>query len=332
MPIGEKADYMDSRYTIANFVEALRSPAKFMNEIQRVSNQTIGKALFHLKYGEGDDIMEEDWDNLILLDACRYDVFERVNYLDGDLEHRISKASQSEEFCEEYFEGETFHDSVYVTANAYGAQVSQNTFHDITVTFGEDYRGGHTEGRAPETVKEAAIEAYETHPNKRIIVHFMQPHGPYIGPKADDLRARLRDEGIEFFAWDRSDERTDRDGAIGNLMHAAQRGYITRDEFREVYIENLEIILEHVEDIIDIFDGKTVVSSDHGELLGEEKILAPRSYSHPKRTYARELRKVPWLIVNSENRREITEDPSIGEVSATESEIEAHLSALGYKG
>lgn len=322
---------MGSRYNIENLVEALRNPSKFLNEVQRISNQTIGKALFHLKYGEGDDIMREDWDNLILLDACRYDVFEQVNYIDGDLEHRISKASQSEEFCEEYFEGETFHDCVYVTANAYGAQVSQNTFHNINVTFGEDYRGGHSEGRSPETVKDAAIEAYENHPNKRIIVHFMQPHGPYIGPKANELRARLRDKGIEFDAWDPSDEKTTRDGAIGNLMHAAQRGYISHDEFIEVYIENLEIVLEHVEDLIAVLDGKTIVSSDHGELLGEENILVPRSYSHPKRTYVRELRKVPWLIVNSENRRDVTEDPPIGEISAMESEIEAQLEALGYK-
>ncbi len=31
------------------------------------------------------DIIEEDWDNLIILDACRYDFFERVykDYLAG---------------------------------------------------------------------------------------------------------------------------------------------------------------------------------------------------------------------------------------------------------
>lgn len=322
---------MGPRYNIKNFIESLRTPSKFINEIQRLSNQTIGKALFHLKYGEGDEIMEEDWDNLILLDACRYDVFDQVNYLDGDLERRISKPSQSEEFCEEYFEGKTFHDSVYVTANAYGAQVSQNTFHDIYVTFGEDYRGGHSEGRAPETVKDAAIEAYENHPNKRIIVHFMQPHGPYIGPKAEELRARLRSKGIEFVDWNRSDGTANRDGAIGNLMHAAQRGHISHSKFRKIYIENLEIVLENVEELNTILNGKTIVSTDHGELLGEEKILVPRQYSHPKRTFARELREVPWLIVNSEKRRHVTEDPPVGEISATESEIEAQLEALGYK-
>ena len=322
---------MNSKYNFKNFVEALLNPSNFLDEIQRISNQTVGKALFYQRYGEGDDIMKEDWDNLILLDACRYDVFKQVNDLNGDLEHRISKASQSEEFCEEYFEGETFHDSVYVTANAYGAQVSENTFHDIKVTFGEDYHRGHSEGREPETVKEAAIEVIENYPNKRIIVHFMQPHGPYIGPKADEFRTQLRGEGIEFAAWDCPDETKNRDCTIGNLMHAAQRGYISQDEFKEIYIENLKIVLDHVEELLTILKGKTIVSSDHGELLGEGKVLVPRSYSHPKRTYINELRKVPWLIMNSENRRYITEDPPIGEISATESEIGTQLEALGYK-
>lgn len=74
----------------------------------------------------------------------------------------------------------------------------------------------------------------------------MQPHGPYIGPKAEELRARLRGKGIEFVAWDRYDETANRDGAIGNLMHAAQQGHIPHSEFREVHIENFEIVLEHV--------------------------------------------------------------------------------------
>jgi len=29
--------------------------------------------------------------------------------------------------------------------------------------------------------RDAAIEAYEQFPNKRLIIHFMQPHGPFIG-------------------------------------------------------------------------------------------------------------------------------------------------------
>jgi len=31
-------------------------------------------------------LMDEDWDNVIILDACRYDQFERHNILDGEID------------------------------------------------------------------------------------------------------------------------------------------------------------------------------------------------------------------------------------------------------
>jgi hypothetical protein len=33
-----------------------------------------------------------------------------------------------------------------------------------------------------EVVTEAALEAAEWYPNERLIVHYLQPHAPYIGP------------------------------------------------------------------------------------------------------------------------------------------------------
>lgn len=32
---------------------------------------------------DGVFVMREDWDNLIILDACRYSLFEKYNYLNG---------------------------------------------------------------------------------------------------------------------------------------------------------------------------------------------------------------------------------------------------------
>ena len=50
---------------------------------------------FYYKRNDGTHIMDEDWDNLIILDACRYDLFEEVNTIDGTLESRISLGSAS---------------------------------------------------------------------------------------------------------------------------------------------------------------------------------------------------------------------------------------------
>lgn len=36
-------------------------------------------------------VMDEDWDNLLILDACRFDMFENRNILPGQLDYIYSK-------------------------------------------------------------------------------------------------------------------------------------------------------------------------------------------------------------------------------------------------
>ena len=66
-------------------------------------------AWFLLKYGRGKDVVDADWDNLIILDAYRYDDFESVNNLDGELQQIVSKGSDSPMFMEKTFSGRTLH-------------------------------------------------------------------------------------------------------------------------------------------------------------------------------------------------------------------------------
>ena len=60
------------------------------------------------------------------------------------------------------------------------------------------------------------------------------------------------------------------------------------------------IVLSHIKELISIFSGSTIVTSDHGNLFGERPhILYPfREYGHPRGLYVDELVLVPWLIVN----------------------------------
>jgi len=53
------------------------------------------------------NIMEEEWDYLIILDACRYDYFSAFwkNYFDGELEKRVSLGSCMLEWCLKSFKG-----------------------------------------------------------------------------------------------------------------------------------------------------------------------------------------------------------------------------------
>lgn len=61
----------------------------------------------------------------------------------------------------------------------------------------------------------------------------------------------------------------------------------------KAYEKNLEQVLEHVEELSNILEGKTVVTADHGDLLGENGL-----YGHPGNSNLKVLRKVPWDVIS----------------------------------
>jgi hypothetical protein len=60
------------------------------------------------------------------------------------------------------------------------------------------------------------------------------------------------------------------------------------------YKENLRHVLKNVEDLLEIINGKTVITSDHGNLIGDRLSPIPvRGYGHPSGLRAPELVKDP---------------------------------------
>lgn len=119
------------------------------------------------------------------------------------------------------------------------------------------------------------------------------------------------------------------------LMDAAEAGYVSPAELQAVYVENLERVLEHVERLVERLDGKTVITADHGELLGETTNLYSRltgdRYEHPGYVWTPELRLVPWLVVPWENRRDIVAERPVERDDVDDEVVEEHLRALGYQ-
>ncbi|WP_123620074.1 hypothetical protein [Halorubrum sp. CSM-61] len=264
--------------------------------------------------------MSEDWDTLVLLDACRYDTFSDVSTLNGNLQSVQSKGSWSWEFMEENFEGRDLHDTVYVTANPYAEDLSHDIFHTIESVLSEwkDDLGTVL----PADVTQAAIEASETYPNKRLIVHYMQPHQPWIGPTADAICERA-----EVSGW--MHNRVEGDHGRGEFG-LVRDGVISHDEMEQAYQESLEITLDHVQQLLDTVPGRSVVTADHAELLGERIIpLTRRRYGHPMNLKCKTLRRVPWLEIPSETRRDVSPDPPVESTMTLESR-EDRLTALGY--
>ena len=276
----------------------------------------LNNLIFNLRHSTGTRVMAEDWDTLIILDACRYDMFEERVPFEGELESRISLGSTSEEFLRQNFEGGEYHDTVYVNANVYFPQVGLDrgdTFHaviDLLDEWDEELEIAH-----PETVTEAAKEAHERFPNKRVIVHYMQPHLPFIGDRGLEIRERLgqRNGWIPL-----------REGTTS----------VTVEELWEGYNENLDIAFDYIDELLEDINGKVVLSADHGNMVGERQgpIPTKRMFGHPWGVYSEELVKVPWFVIDRERRRITQEQPIEGdERDYSNSVVEDRLKSLGYQ-
>ncbi|WP_164731990.1 hypothetical protein [Halomicrobium mukohataei] len=271
-------------------------------------------------------MFERDWDNLLILDACRYDIFEEVNSFRGDLETHCSLGSSSREFVRANFADRTLHDVVVVSANGWYKKISDTSgkinvdVHDLIVVDNKSVESHKSdidtvrpdrEWILPEAVTNEACDAIERYPNKRIIVHYHQPHTPYIGPT-----------GKEYA------------GELPQKFDGKEELRTSHEILRRAYRENLEIVLEEVGGLYPELTGKTVISADHGDLLGERGFPIPvREYGHPSQAYREELVRVPWFNLPFDERKEIiAESPSDNRKNDLSiDEVNERLKKLGYK-
>lgn len=272
-------------------------------------------------------LQNEQWDNLIILDACRYDMFATQSQLPGKLTKRTSVGANTPEFLQSNFQNRDFSDTVYVTANP---QVNVHLYDEFfeVINVWEDHWDKKLHTVRPEMMAEETIDAYETYPNKRLISHFIQPHYPFIGKIGqDELNPH---SGMELSKRLATDEEANRD--TKSIWHQMYEGSVSADLVWRAYKENLDLTLPHVKRLIDVFQEYTVVTSDHGNALGERAWPVPiKIYGHPPDIRIPALTDVPWLVTNTEIRKRIiAEDPSTADADHQET-ISQRLADLGYK-
>ena len=83
---------------------------------------------------QGIDVLEEDWDNLIVLDACRYDSFKKFNSFPGSLEKKFSKATSTPQWLARNFT-DYYDDIVFVAGNPYVSHLAGEGFFDAEEHF-----------------------------------------------------------------------------------------------------------------------------------------------------------------------------------------------------
>lgn len=296
---------------------ALANPARIGLECNRLYHRRG-----HLRdYNpSGVDVFEEDWDALIVLDACRYDLFARRSTLSGTLETRRSRGSSTVEFLRGNVADRDLRDTVYVTANPqlhrYHDELDAR-FHEVVHVWMENGWNEEHGTVLPETTTEYAREAAERYPNKRLLVHYLQPHYPFIDADMEFDRGHVDETGDEDVFWLRlTDSRLDVDPST----------------IWDAYARNLDRALPHVESLLSALEGRTVVTSDHGNMIGERAFPLPmRIWGHPKGIHLDPLVTVPWLVVDGGRRREIVaEDSTADERAVADEVVTDRLADLGY--
>ena len=284
---------------------------KFWKEGSRVSRQILNR--------NDPPIPDRDWDNLVLLDACRYDLFKNNNTLPGELESYYSIASSTAEYVRKTFQNKKYPEIVCVTSTPkYYKPNVEDSFHDIIHVWEDDWNDEYRTV-LPETMNEYVRRANKNYPNKRILAHYIPPHQPFIGETGQDMPHQVQFSG-DVIQQDMEDP---------NVWAAIRDGRYEKERVWKAYRENLELTLPAIEDILDDLQGKTVVTSDHGNVFG--RLSEWKVVGHPSGKHIKPLIKVPWLVYENGGRKNIQKG-QIGSKSADmdESEVKERLADLGY--
>lgn len=171
---------------------------------------------------------------------------------------------------------------------------------------------------------EATLEAAEQFLNKLLVVHYMQPHYPFVPADTDFDKEHLQQINGEG------------DGPTGeNVWNQKFNGEldISREELWSIYTDNLKYVLEHVEELLANISGKTAVTGDHGNYVGERASPIPiREYGHPRGLYDEPVVRVPWQVSETGDRRRVISSSADNLTRIVEADVVAErLQDLGYR-
>lgn len=266
----------------------------------------------------GEPIWERDWDVLLILDACRVDlmaeVLDEYEFLpDADeLDTMYSVASMSEDWIDRTFAPEyraECTETAYISGNPFTEKVE---FRAMPALLDEVWKSDWNEDLKTieaRPITERAIHAWRTDRPNRMIVHYMQPHAPFVGRPDLGTFNEPADFG-EGFAdiWPHVGESLD------------------YDEVWTAYRDNLRYVLDDVAVLLDNLDAETVaISADHGNAIGEWGV-----YGHPSYMLVPSIRYVPWVETSATDDETMDGRGPPSSMETTDETVAERLDALGY--
>lgn len=166
---------------------------------------------------------------------------------------------------------------------------------------------GHKDGGTPPRyVTDRGIAVGRKYDFDRLILHYLQPHPPYVANAVESGREL---EQYESDWWGYFGETGDYETIWNTYL----------DELRYV-LDDIEILLKNID------ADSVVISADHGESFGEYW-----EFGHKTGSINPTVRTVPWVKTTANDTGSYT--PSISPPSDTESDdsVDDRLAALGYR-
>lgn len=308
-------------YSLSQLQKGIANPSLAKRELTKQAWKVHSTVTRRLLGREDPLIPERDWDNLLLLDACRYDLFEKHSDLPGELKEYYSVASNTAEYVQKTFKNEYFGDIVCVTSTPkYYKPNVEDSFHDIIHVWKDDWDEDYRTV-LPEVMNKRVLEAHRKYPQKRVLAHYIPPHQPFIGETGQQLPHEVQFSG-EVIQMDKEKP---------NVWEALRQGAYTRERVWQAYSENLQLTLPAIKEILEKLPGKTVVTSDHGNVFGQFSEFGV--IGHPPYRHIQPLIKVPWLVYQNGERKEIVaEEGETARANTDSSVVKDRLSDLGYVG
>lgn len=265
----------------------------------------------------GRRVFDHEWDVLVVLDGCRADMYRDV--VNENAETAWSCGGTSTEWMRKNFAApyaDEMAETAYVCGNPFSEQMFTSADPELRDEFGlldevwkyawDDELGTIPPG--PLTDRAVAVGRQGRY--DRTIVHYMQPHYPFVG--SDD-------------SWGWMDVENFGEGTGESVWQLVKRGELDLEPVREAYYDNLRFVWSHVETLLENTDGQVVVTADHGNSYGGFGVWGHRGY-----VPAPGLRRVPW------DRREATDEgtyePELTrpDVERVDASVADRLEELGY--
>jgi hypothetical protein len=256
--------------------------------------------------------LEREWDILLVFDACRYDYFEKCNPYPGKLSEYDISCNGTVKYFHLLFDNQDCSDIVFINhIFLFSDWFNIDNFHKVINAY--DTHWSEEYGTIlPEGNTELGLKAIRENPGKRVIVHYVQPHLPYLD-RPHKLVKRRTERQLAY--------KNPIEGTIASTLNKCKNIFPAQpfwaieklfgssagigevyfkegfEGLRKSYEYNLRRALNSAKPIIDKYrkDKTIVMTADHGKVLGEHCGL----FSHGWYKF-KEVTTVPWFIVDGD--------------------------------